>query len=192
MLEGPIDAARLVWMNDAGIDWFSHFNSYYPRVMAARVASVTESLRINRAGFVMKDLVTYASADSVNGDNAAGRLVYNSDQPLDYAAIDNSINPPTGLNNASTLGWIIWDEPCDTLGFGQTGRMSRYLDSHANGVNRLPYTNLFPSYAYDVSAGNPSSCYYQRFGAGSGMSKEAGYAAYLRAYLSALRPDHRP
>ena len=182
--DGPLDADRCVLMNDVGLDWFEHWNGNCTLAVAARVAAVTESLRVHRAGFTLKDVATYASSDPARGDDGAGRLATNDGRPLDYDAVGRSIARAAGINNASTLGWALWDEPCDTLAFSNIGRLSRTIDLQAAGADRLPYVNLLPSYVYEVTARDSTHCYFRRFGAGSGMTKEAGYSAYLRAYLS--------
>lgn len=189
--EGPIDATRLIRINDAGMDWYMHFGSATTQAGAARIAAVTDSLRLNRSGFVMRDIVTYGSGDPLASppDVGAGRLYYNVDQPIDYNAIATSIAPSTGMNNTSVLGWAVWDEPCDTLSFGNVGRLSRFIATQPSGNDRLPYVNLFPSYTYD----NDSALVYRaRFGVGAGLSKEAGYREYLRAYLSLFDSSPNP
>ena len=190
--EGALDADYCVLLNDVGLDWFVQWHGNYTRATAARVAAVVDSLRVHRAGFTLKVLASYAGADPARGDDGAGRLSANDDEPLDLDAIRRSLDPAAGINNAATLGWSLWDEPCDTLSFGNIGRLSRHIDRQAAAADRLPYVNLFPSHVYEVTARDSANCYFRRFGAGSGMSKAEGYAAYLRAYLSLFDGHPRP
>ncbi len=194
----PADTAMLKKINALGVDWLfdwynkGHATLPYSAVLTARLDQLAAADPTN---FKLKTISTFA--DSVP---QAGRLWNNDDSPPSLTAISTTLTTG-GINTASTLGWVLWDEPVTAAQFQNAAVISRHIDSTQT---KLPFVNLLASYIHNNaticnSAGCPSGgcaargCpYYNTFGAGVGNTKDVGYKLYLDAYLGAYSSNPRP
>lgn len=179
---------RIVLANDAGLDWvaFWYQDSY---ATATHLLARLDSLRVHRPGFRMGAMLCYARPGQ--GHDPTGRLEFNIENPVPQAAIDSSLSPARGLNSRSTVGWAIWDEPCEAAHFANIGRISRRAATLPYAAHGLAYTNLLPIDAWDNSRTDSTSCYSRNFGVAGGYAKEDGYRHYLRRYFE-LFPGGAP
>jgi hypothetical protein len=189
---GVPGAGALVALDEAGLDWVLHWNDSTTRRQARLTAARIDSLRLARPGWRMKAVLAYGLDDDAQGDDGAGRLLYNVDHPLDSAAVLAALASRSGLVNSSVLGWLLWDEPCDSLDFVNVGWISRLIEASPAARDRLPLVNLLPAGAFDAGGSVPARCQTVRLLGAGAESKRVAYATYLERYLSCFDAPRRP
>lgn len=185
------DTTLLRRIDAAGIDWIWCWDGGgATHAKAATINARLDALH-RRPGFRLRCLPVV-----VDPNTSPGRFSLNKDRAPSLRAIDATLAPGRGINSGSTMGWGVWDEPCEASDFANIGLIARHIDSTQSG--RLPYVNLFAMYIYENAQHafrrGERSCYWTRFGGpgGAGLSKEAGYEAYVDAYLSQFDRGPRP
>lgn len=177
------DTTRLKLLNGAGVDWVNLFSEgFAPR--NTQLNSRIDGLRANMPGFLMRNVASYRFPES---DPA--RLDMNTTVPINANTIRASLDPTAGLNSSSTAGWSVWDEPCESQWFDNLGTVSKVIDTCSVCTDKVAYVNLYPIYAYNS---DPTTCYSQNFGTGTGQPKASGYISYVRTFLSQFDSHTRP
>jgi len=179
------DPISLIRLNDAGVNIIVPFDNPSPP-RAREVASRLDSLRVNRPGFGMREIVFKETARPMT-------LFKNSDPVANRAAIIGELAPSSGLNNTSVAGWYLWDEPplfyspkqrlTPDEAFSKIHAMTRLIRDSTNGAlthNKLPFVNLFPVHVYHWFQPQRSP------------DTLVAYGCYLDQYLSKFNSDSLP
>ena len=179
------DPSSLIRLNDAGVTLaVPSDNSSPPRARA--IAARFDSLRLHRPGFRMQEIACEETSPPRT-------LAKNPDPVANRAAILGELAPGAGLNNASVVGWYLWDEPPlyypparrlppDQV-FGCIREMTRLMRDPTNGAgthDKLPFVNLFPIQIYPW------------FGPPCSSDTVMAYGCYLDQYLSSFDQDSLP
>ena len=173
------DPRHLVLFNDAGLD-FVHALDY--SLDFGRVRALTarfDSLRRARPDFRLQ--VIYHYSDPRGG---AERFTANPEAPAHWSAIATLLRDRGGARSASTLGWSLWDEPCDRATLASATALARRMRSDPLTSAGIPYINLL-----SLAGPGESSCLDAAFGAGN---RRRTWEAYLDAYLGAFDRDPWP
>src|SRR6267142_4329721 len=148
------DPISLIRLNDAGVGIVVPGENSSPP-QARQIASRLDSLRLNRPGFRMQELVYQET-------NRPHTLFKNPDPAANRAAILGQLMPAAGLNNSSVAGGYLWGEPplyyppkrrlSPDEAFARIHEMTRLIRDSDNGASthdKLPFVNLFPIQNYD-------------------------------------------
>ncbi|HEY6867003.1 MAG TPA: hypothetical protein VI792_07090 [Candidatus Eisenbacteria bacterium] len=179
------DPPSLIRLNDAGITLaIPSDNSAPPR--AREVAARFDSLRLHHPGFRMQEIACEETSPPRT-------LAKNPDPAANRAALLAEFGPAGGLNNASVVGWYLWDEPPIYYPpkrslppgkvFDSIHEMTRLIRDPANGAgtrDKLAFVNLFPIQIYPW------------FGTPCSADTVAAYGCYLDQYLSRFDGDSLP
>ncbi|MGH7724073.1 MAG: hypothetical protein ACREOU_01455 [Candidatus Eiseniibacteriota bacterium] len=162
------DPARLVRLNDAGIDYVQNWDLWGPGGTRLMVAQV-ESLQVARPGFRLQALL-HSRMLSSDPAKISDPMMAGPDAVIRRRELD----PSRGINGPGVLGWFVWDEPCDRAQIDRYGRLSRTLATDPRSRDQLVFMNLLPLQEPDAS--NCLDAY--------GSDRVSRYRAYVDAYLS--------
>jgi hypothetical protein len=167
------EPGRLLLFADAGLDYV-HDMDHHGDFPAERDLSVQlDVLRRTHPGFGLQAILHDAYPK-----NDPARFTANADSNLDWAAIRRRVAPESGANRASTLGWSLWDEPCDRASLARAVDLVRRFRANPATAGQLPFVNL-------LTAADPGEpwCLDNEFGRGDRLATWTNYAdAYLRAF----------
>jgi hypothetical protein len=170
------DPARLVRLDEAGIDYVHNWDLWGPGGTRRMVAQI-ESLAVARPGFRMQALlhVLMLSTDP-------GKIGEESTAAADAVVRNRELDPGKGINGPGVLGWFIADEPCDRAQLDRFGRVSRLLAADPRSRNQLALVNLLP--LQEPGSSNCLDAY--------GSDRVGRYRAYVDAYLRQYDPLDAP
>ena len=169
------EPGRLLLFAAAGLDYVHDMDHHQDFPAERDLAVRLDSLRRAHPGFGLQAILHDAYPK-----NDPARFTANADSNLDWPAIRQRVAPESGANRASTLGWSLWDEPCDRASLARAVDMVRRFRVNPATAGQLPFVNLLP-------AGDPGEpwCLDNEFAGGDRLATWTSYAdAYLKAFDS--------
>jgi len=176
----PWQPWRFPLLADAGLDFVHESDHSYWFGHEIETARALDSLRVQRPGFRLK--VILENLRAAPDDSAA--FTMHPDALRHWGAIRRRVARGGGANRGATLGWFVWDEPCDHAAMRAATDVVRALRGNPATAGQLAMVNLLP----EPVPGGPS-CLDREYGAGT---PGATWKAYAESYLSAFDADPLP